>query len=161
MSTSPIQRHFWLRYSLQMVIILLTIPPLIYIYTLLVNGFGIADSFQALINQYGQTRRNPLLMAILGIFPFLLQAIVIAVIRLRVRRKHGDLFATENLAWGGSAMIAIVLIWAYVEFWPNFLPGKQYPGFPHGLEVVIASLFFAPVGAAIGMIITYLLMKKR
>jgi len=101
----------------------------------------------ALIEQVGQRRLNPLMAGVLGLAPVLLLLLILWIApRFLPRLGWG-----APAGWAGLAPIAILELWAHWEVWTTYLPTRSMPGFPHGLELVIVPLFFAPVGMTIGL----------
>lgn len=54
----------------------------------------------------------------------------------------------------------LVCLFVNLEFWPKFLPARQFLGFPHGLEFVIGPLFFAPIGVGVGCFAAWLIRRR-
>jgi hypothetical protein len=117
---------------------------------------GFSQAFDLVVEQMQADRRNLLLVGLPGIIPFLLLATVAAVMRLRKRDP-----ASRAAAVGGGAAIGLTLIWANASYWPMFLPGASYPGWPHGLEMIIAPLFFAPVAMLFGVLLGVVWVRRR
>ena len=135
----------------------LLVPPLVYGAVALGAGFGVSGTVEALAGQFAGGRPSLLGASILGVLPALL---LLGVVRLLRRFDPGDAWR-RAAGWGGLAAILLVLIWANLEAWPAFLPGRPFPGFPHGLELVIAPLFFAPVAMVLGGACAGLLAHRR
>ena len=148
--------RFWSAFLAVSVLAALIIPPLIFLACLLMADFSLSPAWNAVVDQYGQTRQNPFLISVLGYLPVLLLALVVALIRWR----KGHSIATYMATTGGLA-ITFILVWTNFEFWPNFLPGKTYPGFPHGLEIVIGSIFFAPAAMILALLVTGIYLRSR
>ena len=64
-------------------------------------------------------------------------------------------------AWAGLAPSLALLVWANVEVWPLFLPGRTFPGFPHGIELIIVPLFFVPVAMVAGLLVGALVGRLK
>jgi len=77
------------------------------------------------------------------------------------RRFGGDLSKRPLLIWSGYLPLLGMLIWANFEYWPDFLPSRVYPGFPHGMELFIAPLFFAPIAMAVCIFAAWLLGRSQ
>lgn len=105
------------------------------------TGLSPAEAISALVGQSMGRRYNPLISGALGIAPTLL---LLGVLRL-LRRFDPERDRSRAAAWAGLFVIQVIVAWAGFEFWPNFLPDLVYPGFPHGLELVIGPLIFAPI----------------
>jgi len=114
---------------------------LVFLGSGLATGLNPAESLGALIGQSMGRRYNPLISGALGIVPTLL---LLGVLRL-LRRFDPTRERARAVSWTGLFVIQAIIVWAALEFWPKFLPDRVYPGFPHGLELVIGPLIFAPV----------------
>ena len=135
----------------------LVIPPVVFLAAALGGGLSPAESTSALIDQYGVGRRNLAVIGSLGLFPVAL----LAVLLWAIRRYASDGPDRAALALGGSLPILAVVAWANATFWPLYLPSRTYPGFPHGLELVIGPLIFAPIGMALGVGLAWLAGRRR
>ena len=123
------------------------VAGLVFVVVGLSVGMGVGGTWTALAELSMGRRQNPFLSAVVGLVPMLLLLAVLALgPRWWPRAGWGP-----AAAWSGLAAILLVLGWAHTQFWPLFLPHRVYPGFPHGLELVIAPLFFAPPAAALGV----------
>jgi len=80
---------------------------------------------------------------------------------LVIYRRWRGVGGSRQVAVAGSLAIIALLLWANASFWPLFLPGRSYPGWPHGLEMVIVPLFFAPVGMLVAVAIAVLLQGRQ
>ncbi|MEM9291032.1 MAG: hypothetical protein AAGD01_05075 [Acidobacteriota bacterium] len=133
----------------------LVLPLLIFLAVGLSKGMGLGAALAALGSQLGAPRLNLLVCAGLGLVPVGLLALVLFILQKIVPSRS----VHPSLALGGLLPILLVSAWAHWDFWPRFLPSQSYPGFPHGLGLVIAPLFFAPVAMALGLTITGLLTR--
>ncbi len=114
----------------------------------LVSGVGV-DTLSAFLEQAGQRRLNPLIAGVLGLAPVILLLLILAVgARFTPRAGWGP-----AAAWGGLVPIAVLELWAHLEVWSTYFPSRSMPGFPHGLELVIVPIFFAPVGVVVGVLL--------
>jgi len=147
-------RFFWLKFFTVALLILVLIPPLILLLLMLLEGMSPGAALAAVTEQYAGRRQNPLANTVLGAVAVVPLALIVLIYRLR----KGAAGSTA-LAFGGGVGIVLTQLWANLEFWPNFLPGREYPGFPHGLEIVIGSLFFAPVAMLVGVVIAALWLR--
>jgi len=147
---------FWWRYLLLVLLCVLLLPALVLGICLLAAGHSVVETLQALSAQLQTERRNLLLVGLPAVVPFALLALVLVIYR-RWRGVGGS----RQVAVAGSLAIIALLLWANASFWPLFLPGRSYPGWPHGLEMVIVPLFFAPVGMLVAVAIAVLLQGRQ
>lgn len=122
------------------------VPFVVFLAAGLAAGMAPGAALGALAEQCAQPRQNPLITALTGWIP----AAALLVV-LRLTRRAGPA-ASRAMARGGLVAIVAVLVWANLEFWPKFLPSRVYPGFPHGLELVMGPVIFAPVAMVLGML---------
>jgi hypothetical protein len=116
-----------------------------------------SDALPALFEQAGRRRLNPLVAGALGLAPVLLLLLILVVgPRLAPRWGWGP-----AVAWAGLAPVALLELWAHWTVWSTYFPSRAMPGFPHGLELVIVPLFFAPVGAVVGVVVGLLAGGSR
>lgn len=110
------------------------------------SGMGY-DVVTALVEQSSQRRLNPLIAGGLGLAPVLLLLLLLAVgPRLLPNADWGP-----TVAWAGLIPVAALELWAHWEVWTAYLPSRGVLTFPHGLELVIVPIFFAPVGMVAGL----------
>lgn len=138
-------------------LVALLIPPLVFCLAGLGEGMGIGEVVTACVEQFFAERQNLGVAAGLGLFPISLTALLLWIGR-RIRRGWGS---NLNVAVAALIPVLLVLAWANSEFWPIFLPDRVYPGFPHGLELVLGPLFYAPVAMLIGLITGAILLPER
>ena len=124
----------------------IVLPALVYVTVALMDGIGVGGAFAALIAQIRDGRPNPAISGILGLLPV---GILLAG-TWAGGRLHSDGRRVAIAGWCGLGAIVLVLVWANFMVWPLFLPGRAFPGFPHGIELVIAPIFFAPIAMAVG-----------
>lgn len=146
--SSPAERPAFSLRSFASVALLATfaVPFLVFLAAGLAGGMSPAAVVGALADQCTQPRQNPLITALSGWVP-----VVVLLLALRITRRAGPA-ASRAMARGGLVAIVAVLAWANFEFWPKFLPSRVYPGFPHGLELVMGPVIFAPIAMALGML---------
>lgn len=147
---------FWPRYLLLMSLSVLLLPAMVLSVCLFVAGYGPGETLEFLLTQAQAERRNLLVVGLPAVVPFALLAIVLLIYR-RWRGPQGS----NMVAAFGVLAIVLLLIWANAIFWPLFLPGRSYPGWPHGLEMVIVPIFFAPVGMLVAVAIAMILQRRR
>lgn len=134
----------------------LLVPPVVYFLTGLTNAMTFIETFTALIAQYSG-RPNLLVTGLIGLIP--LGAIGLV---LWIHRRTGGKALTRRYLFRASMLALIaVLVWSNHEFWRVFLPQRIYPGFPHGLELFIGPVFFAPVAILLAMLIAWVLQRSR
>lgn len=122
------------------------VPVVVFTAVGFASGMGLAGTMAALADQVGQRRLNPLITGVLGWLPVAL----LFLGRWLARRWRPEGAWVASASWGGLVAILGVLVWANLQFWPLFLPEQVQPGFPHGLELVIGPIFFAPVAMLLG-----------
>lgn len=132
------------------------IPPVVFMIVAFAEDMSRPETISALINQFSEPKNNLLMIGLLGLFPVLLLFVFLWVYR-RVSKNDQSIIA---MAWGGLIPIVAVLVWVNLQFWPIYLPSRVYPGFPHGLEFLIGPGLFAPVGMALGVLISWVVLRK-
>jgi hypothetical protein len=135
----------------------LLIPPMIFLLAALTEGLGLGGAISALIAQYSASQLNLGILGILGLVPVLLLTLILGVQR---KLAPGSL-ARPAMALGGLLPILAILVWANWDYWPRFLPSRTYPGFPHGMGLVIAPFFFAPIGVVVGTLVGWLVTRMQ
>ncbi|MEM7417992.1 MAG: hypothetical protein AAF389_21060 [Gemmatimonadota bacterium] len=130
------------------------IPPVVFLAVGLGSGMG-AEAWGALVDQYRTDRLNLGVLGAVGVIPFLALVVLLAL-----HRRFADPAPGRSMAVAGGVVIAALLVWAHATYWPSFLPDQVAPSWPHGIEFVVVPLFFAPVGAVVGMIAGYLLHRS-
>jgi len=144
-----------LLHSFACIVAVLAVPPVVFFITGLVSGMSLGDLSEALIVQYGDERPNLLVTGVIGLLPLGVMGLVIWLHR-RLRGQYGN-----YLFWGGLIPLVVVVAWSNHEFWRVFLPERSAPGFPHGLELIIGPVVFAPVAMVAGMLIAWLIGRSR
>lgn len=122
------------------------VPVVVFAAVGFASGMGLAGTMAALADQVAQRRLNPLITGVLGWFPVAL----LFLGRWLANRWKPEGAWVGSASWGGLVAILGVLVWANLQFWPLFLPERVQPGFPHGMELVIGPIFFAPVAMLLG-----------
>jgi len=148
-----VTRTFWL-------IALLTpfvVPLLVFLVAGLTQGMSPAAVTVALVDQCAGGKPNPLVSGIVGLAPIGVITIVLLGLRRRVAPDDPRLAAT---GWGALLAAALVIAWANWEYWPKYLPERKFMMFPHGMELVIGPLFFAPVGVVVGALVGWLTGRR-
>lgn len=145
-----------LRNALLMIAILLLVPPVVFFSVAIFSGISLSQSLQFVLEQYLVRKQNLLLSGIISCVPLLFLGLVLWLISRYAKNDK----LLNSLSFGGFCGIFIVSVWINIEFWPNYLPSRVYPGFPHGLEFVIGPLFFAPIAMGLGMVIAWVLTRK-
>ena len=151
MSRSP--RAEFIAVALVVPIIL---PVFAYLTVAMLDGHGIGGAVSALVAQIRDGRPNPLITGILGLLPVLLLLLGMWI----GRRFDPEGRRIAAAGWGGLGGILVVLAWVNLTVWPLYLPGRPFPGFPHGLELVIGPILFAPVAGVLGVGIGWLAGKR-
>jgi hypothetical protein len=133
----------------------LVLPPLIFAGVAWAAGMGFSGAWQALVEQSVSPRQNPLRSAPLGLLP----ACILLLALWLGHRSRRDSSSVRIAGWGGLIAILLVIVWANVEAWSGFLPSQIYPGFPHGLELVIGPLIFAPIAMLVGALVAVVVAR--
>jgi hypothetical protein len=133
------------------------VPPAVFLLAGLLSEMSPASVFSAMVAQYGDARPNLLVTGIIGLIPLAALGIVLWVHRVR----GGSPRTRKYLLLGGLVPVLAVLVWSNYEFWSVFLPGRRAPGFPHGLELFIGPVIFAPVAMVVGMLVSWLAGRSR
>lgn len=136
-------------------ILLMVIPPMVFIATALHRGMGVAGTLSAVGEQYAADKLNLLVVSLLGLLPLILTAILIVGRKLLRKSPVGS----TAYAWGGCIPVVVVAVFVNFEYWPSYLPARQFLGFPHGLEFVIGPFVFAPIGALLGFLVARMVTK--
>lgn len=124
------------------------IPPVTYLGVALANGLGPGEAVAAMTAQIGG-RPNLIAPAVLALLPL---GVYIGLLYL-LRRRDPENRWIGQAAWYGLVPGLLLLVWANVTVWPLYLPGRAFPGFPHGMELVIVPLFFMPVALVVGLVV--------
>lgn len=132
------------------------LPGIVFVVTAVATGLSPGETVDATIAQYTTDRLNLMVTGLLALVPFAVLGIGLAV----VRRFGGD-SAVAPASVGGTTAILLTLLWAHASYWPSFLPHRVAPMWPHGLELVIGPLFFAPVMAVVGLLIGWLVGRSN
>lgn len=146
MSTQPHPRpHPRIGFVATALLLPLLIPPVVYLAVALTSGLSVGEAVPALLEQVGG-RPNLGATAVLGLAPILLFTMVLRL----MRRRDPEGRWLGAVGWWGLVPALLVLVWVNVEVWPLYMPGRSFPGWPHGLELVIGPIFFAPVALVVG-----------
>lgn len=137
------------------VLLAMAIPPAAFFLTGLTKGMGVGGALSVLVEQYSTERQNLWMISVLGVFPFVLLTIPLAGYR-RIKGPAG----LAPMALAGTIAIAAVLVWANLTYWSSYLPSRQFLMWPHGLELVIGPLFFAPVAMLAGVVLGWLVHRS-
>ncbi|MEO1245263.1 MAG: hypothetical protein AAFX56_06205 [Pseudomonadota bacterium] len=131
---------------------LVLLPALVFVASGLYREMSLPDSLGALAAQYVAGRGNLVLVTLLGLLPLLLIAGCVGLRRWLRKTWNG----AAIYALGATVPVVFVIAFSHIEYWPRFLPARASPGFPHGLELVIGPLIFAPGGAAVGFSLVWI-----
>ena len=105
------------------------------------EGLSTGEASEALVAQLGGTRLNPAILGAVNLLPLLLLALV-----LYIARRRGLRGPRHSLLLGlGVAPVLVIELWAQLSYWPLYLPEQEAPGFPHGLELMLGPVVYAPV----------------
>lgn len=137
-------------------VLLMVIPVAVFVGAAIAGGMGMTATITALVEQYAADRNNLLIVSLAGLLPLLLILILIAV-RARLRRTREG---SAEYALAACIPVLLIALFVNLEYWPSYLPERQFLGFPHGLEFVIGPLVFAPIGVLLGFLITWLARRR-
>ena len=132
------------------------IPPVAYLVVALSAGFGPGEAWTAMVEQIGG-RPALITPGVLGLIPI---GVFLGLLALLRRRDPDDRWVGVA-GWAGLIPSLLLLVWANVEVWPLHLPGRTFPGFPHGLELVIVPLFFVPAAMVVFGAVGGLVARSR
>ncbi len=132
------------------------IPPVAFLAVALAAGLGPGEAWGAMV---GQIRGRPALITP-GFLSLLPMGLFLGVLALLRRRNRDDRWVGA-VGWAGVIPSLLLLVWANLEVWPLYLPGRAFPGFPHGLELVIVPLFFVPVAMVVGGLVGAVVARSR
>ena len=138
-------------------VMLLIIPCLVFVSAGLCRGMDLATILSALQDQYRADKNNLFVVSLLGLLPLLLIVFSLGVRKLVRKTWEGS----SAYAWGGAIPVLGVALFVNLEFWPRYLPARQFLGFPHGLEFVIGPFVFAPIGVVLGFVFVWFLRRQR
>ncbi|HKJ18293.1 MAG TPA: hypothetical protein VJ984_13145 [Xanthomonadales bacterium] len=130
------------------------VPPVVFVLTGLGKSMSLVEVFNAMLAQY-TGRPNLLITGAIGLLPLGAMGLVLWV----HRRQKGAARTRKYLFRASMFALILVLIWANQEFWRVFLPQRISPGFPHGLELFIGPVFFAPVAMFVAMLAAWAIQR--
>ncbi|MEM1180008.1 MAG: hypothetical protein AAGM22_16825 [Acidobacteriota bacterium] len=134
----------------------LLLPPFVFVSAAWQAGFDAGAMFSALGAQYAAPRTNLGVVSGLGLLPIILLSLGVWLVG---RLAGGD--KRPAFAVAGLVPILIVIGWSQFEYWPHFFPERRPPGFPHGLELVIGPLIFAPAAMAVGLLTAWFALAVK
>jgi hypothetical protein len=139
------------------ILLALLAPPATFAVCGLLANMGVADIGAAMFEQYASDARPALWgPSLLALAPVLLLALALWLIAKF--RKQPDL--NRPLGAAGLLAMTLVLIWANASYWTIFLPERTSPGWPHGMELLVGPLFFAPPAVLLAMLLAWLLVRR-
>lgn len=136
-------------------LLLLAIPPLVFLSVALTNGMSLTETSGALVAQYTASRVNLAVCTALGMAPLLLLAVLLWIHRRRRPSADGP----PLYAIGAALPIVAVAVFVNLEYWTAYLPNRTFLGFPHGLEFIIGPGVFAPIGMLAGLIVVAVMRR--
>lgn len=135
---------------------LVIVPALVFIASGLCQGMDMQSTTAAIGDQYRADKNNLFVISVLGLLPLLLVGLLLFVRKL-VRKSWSG---SAAYAFAGAVPVLLVAIFVNLEFWPKYLPARQFLGFPHGLEFIIGPFVFAPIGILLGFLFVWAVRKK-
>lgn len=137
--------------------LVLITPALSMLASGLLEGMGVSDAALSILEQFVSTRGNLAVTSSLGLIPIAMLSALLWVL--------GRFFSIDGckrwMAILAFVLIVLIIAWANMTYWRAYLPSKQFLGWPHGLELVIGPMIFAPVGMIFGLIAGWLVCKFR
>lgn len=132
------------------------VPSAVFLLVALAEGMSLPEATGALAEQFVSESHNLRGISLLSLLPCLLLALLVGVRWRFARADRRPLYAV-------SGAVPIVLVTAFVnyEFWSRYLPSRAFLGFPHGIELVIGPLFFAPIGVVIALLVAWGVLRVR
>jgi len=140
-----------------MLVFPLVIPPVAFFSCALMKRVSISSATLMVVERYSAEKYNLFISSILGFVP----VIALLLIMWISRRFGATRESCQLIAWGGLLPILLVLSWIHFQFWPSYLPSREFLGFPHGLEFVIGPLFFAPIAMCLGIAVSFILRSYQ
>ncbi len=137
-------------------VVLLFIPTLVFVVVALLKGLAFGDTLAALADQLTSDHINLVVISVLSAMPMLLVAISLWVRRFIRKTWEG----TETYTLCGALPIIAVALFVNLEYWPTYLPEREFLGFPHGLEFIIGPGLFAPVAMLIGFCVAWIVRRR-
>lgn len=141
-----------MRAALASIFLALCLPGGAFWATALAKGMGLDQGTSALAAQFTAPRLNLFVLGGLNAAPVLLLALGLGLARKRGlgAQRWAMLFVA------GLLPVLAVELWAQFSFWRLFLPERKAPGFPHGLELALGPLLYAPVAMLICVVVAAL-----
>ena len=138
-------------------LLVLVVPAVVFILTGFLKGMAFTDVLDIMATRFGEARPNLLVTSLIGVFPLSLLGLVIWI----HRKRGGSQAVRSSMLAGGMLALLLVIAWSNYEYWRVFLPEGKVPGFPHGLELLIGPVFFAPVAMALALIAAWAIARPR
>jgi hypothetical protein len=133
-----------------------SVPSAVFVLVAVAKGMSLPEASGALVEQFTAERHNLRGVSLLSLLPCVLLAVLVGVRWRFTRTERRPLYAV-------SGAVPILLVTAFVnyEFWSRYLPSRAFLGFPHGMELVIGPLFFAPIGVVIALAVAWSVLRIR
>ncbi|MEM7193611.1 MAG: hypothetical protein AAF402_01585 [Pseudomonadota bacterium] len=141
-------RSYWLVAAA----VVLIAPGASMIFSGFLEGMDVTSLTKAVADQYVVKKGNLLITSALGLLPLLLLTLVMWVVGKFVRSVH----YRRSMFFGGVTAIVLIIVWANTTHWRSYLPDKQFLSWPHGIELVIGPLIFAPIAMLLGVLAGWL-----
>lgn len=109
----------------------------------------------ALTGQYTAERTNLLVISLLGLALLLIPLLLL--LRRWIAKQSSN---SASYALTSAVPVVLVAVLVNFDYWPSFLPERQFLGFPHGLEIIIGPFVFAPVGVLLGFLLARLWNRR-
>ncbi|MCB9914882.1 MAG: hypothetical protein H6828_06985 [Planctomycetes bacterium] len=131
------------------------VPPAVFVIVGARAGMGAGGALAACAEQYVAARTNLALLGLVGCVPLVLLGMLLRL----ARRALDDPARRAAVAWSGVLPALAVQVWAHASYWRLFLPEREPPPFPHGLEFVLTPMMHAPVAMLVCVTLTWLLTR--
>ena len=102
-------------------------------------------------DQFYTARGNLAILGVVGLFPMLIMAIVLWIVQ---KLTKGSI-AGDYLFYSGLIAIIMIIGWANGSYWLAYLPNRNFLGWPHGIELFIGPVVFAPIGMLICILVAW------
>ena len=129
-------------------------PPVLVFLAQVAAGRGVGASLGGTLAAYASRQLNLGLLSLIGLIPF--AALAASLRRMLEKRTLAQAAIPGGLGVAGALLVLLPVHWS---FWPQYY-GNGYPGFPHGLELIIAP-FTAVLAMLAGLLAGWLILRLQ